>query len=109
MASIFTSAAQTIGTSNNSSANIYTCASDKKAVIHALYISNTNETLTLNVNIAVTVAGGGTFYYVGSGLSIDSNNTLVLDKPINLQSNDIIRVWADVAGGSVYMSILEVT
>jgi len=109
MASIFTSAANTLSTTNNSSANVYTCPNDKKAVIHALYISNTNETLTLNVNIAVTVAGNPTFYYVGSGLSIDSNNTLVLDKPINLQSNDIIRVWADVAGGSVYMSILEVT
>lgn len=108
MASIFTSAAQTIGTTNNSSANIYTCPSDRKAVIHALYASNTNETLMLNVNIAVTVAGGGTFYYIGNGLQIESNNTLVLDKPINLQSNDIIRVWADAAGGSVYLSILEI-
>ena len=43
------------------------------------------------------------------------NNTLVLDKPINLEPNDIIRVYCDVLSDSstptaeVFASILEVT
>ena len=44
-----------------------------------------------------------------------ANNTLVLDKPINLEPNDILRVYADVLTDSstptaeVFASILEVT
>lgn len=109
MASTFTSAAQTLGTTNDSSANIYTVPANTSSVIHALYVSNTNETLFLHVNIAVTVAGGGTYYYIGNNLEVQAQNTLVLDKPINLQANDTIRVWADVAGGSVYLSMLQIT
>ena len=44
-----------------------------------------------------------------------ANNTLVLDKPINLEPNDILRVYADPNPDSssvdveTYASILEIS
>ena len=38
-----------------------------------------------NVHVKVTTDGGSTFRHVGKGLSVDVSNTLVLDKPINLE------------------------
>jgi hypothetical protein len=60
-------------------------------------------------------AGGSTFYHVGKSLEIDVNNTLVLDKPINLETNDIIRIVAELNVDSsspdveAYASILEIS
>jgi len=48
-------------------------------------------------------------------LRIPVENTLVLDKPINLETNDILRVVAEVNADSsapdveVYASILEIS
>ena len=50
MASSFKNAGMTLITSDNSSANFYTCPSATVAVIHALYISNKSSTNVANVN-----------------------------------------------------------
>jgi hypothetical protein len=52
---------------------------------------------------------------VGRSLEVDVNNTLVLDKPINLENNDKIRIYADPNPDSssvdveAYVSILEIS
>ena len=67
------------------------------------------------VNIKVTTDGGSTFFHVGRSLEVDVNNTLVLDKPINLESSDILRVYADPNPDSssvdveAFASVLEVS
>ena len=115
MASAFKNAGMTVVTTDTSAANLYTAPSNGQAVIHALYISNKSPTNYGNVDVKVTTDGGSTFYHVGKGLSVPANNTLVLDKPINLEPNDIIRVYCDVLADSstptaeVFASILEVT
>ena len=115
MASSFKNAGMTIVTSDNASANFYTCPSDTVAVIHALYISNKSSTNVANVDVKVTTDGGTTFYHIGKSLEIETNNTLVLDKPINLENNDIIRIYADPNPDSssvdveAYASILEIS
>ena len=91
MASSFKNAGMTVVTTDNASANLYT-ASGVTAVVHAVYISNKSSTNTAKVDVKVTTDGGSTFYHVGKSLEIDVNNTLVLDKPINLETNDIIRI-----------------
>jgi hypothetical protein len=115
MASTFKNAGLDVGTSDNSSNNLYTCPSATTAVIHALYISNKSSTNVATVDVKITTDGGSTFYSIGKSLEIDVNNTLVLDKPINLEANDIIRV---VAGTNIdstapdveaVASILEIT
>jgi hypothetical protein len=68
-----------------------------------------------NVDVKVTTDGGTTFYHIGKSLEIDVSNTLVLDKPINLEANDIIRIVAesneDSSAPSVeaFASILEIS
>lgn len=114
MASAFKNAGMTIVTSDNASANFYTCPSSTVAVIHALYISNKSSTNVANVDVKVTIDGGTTFRHIGKSLQIPIENTLVLDKPINLEANDIIRIVAEMNEDStspdveVFASILEI-
>jgi hypothetical protein len=114
MASSFKNAGMTVVTTDDANANLYT-ASGVTAVVHAVYISNKSSTNTAKVDVKVTTDGGSTFYHVGKSLEIDVNNTLVLDKPINLETNDIIRIVAELNIDSsspdveAYASILEIS
>ena len=115
MASSFKNAGMTIVTSDNASANFYTCPSATVAVIHALYISNKSSTNVANVDVKVTTDGGTTFYHIGKSLEIDVSNTLIMDKPINLEANEIIRIVAESNEDSsspeveAFASILEIS
>ena len=115
MASTFKNQGLDVGVLDDSTGNMYTAGGSVYAVIHALYISNLSSTNAAKVNVKVTIDGGSTFYHVGKGLNVPANNTLVLDKPINLEPADIIRVYADVLSDSstptaeVFASILEVS
>jgi hypothetical protein len=115
MASSFKNAGMAVITSDNSSANLYTCPSATVAVIHALYISNKSSTNVANVDVKVTIDGGTTFRHIGKSLQVPIENTLVLDKPINLEANDVIRIVAEINEDStspdveVFASILEIS
>ena len=116
MASSFKNAGLDVGVLDDATGNIYTASgSGVTAVIHAVYISNKSSTNEAKVNVKVTTDGGSTFYHVGRGLSVPVNNTLVLDKPINLENNDILRVYADPNPDSssvdveAFASILEIS
>ncbi len=116
MASTFKNAGLDVGVLDNSTGDIYTATgSGVTAVIHAVYISNLSSTNVAKVNVKVTIDGGSTFRHVGRSLEVDVNNTLVLDKPINLENNDKIRIYADPNPDSssvdveAYVSILEIS
>ena len=115
MASSFKNAGLDVGVLDASAGDIYTAGGSVTAVIHAVYISNLSTTNDAKVNVKVTIDGGSTFRHVGRSLNVPANNTLVLDKPINLEPSDIIRIYADVLADSstptaeVVASILEVT
>ena len=115
MASTFKNAGMAVVTTDNSSANLYTAGGSTYAVIHAVYISNKSSTNEANVDVKVTTDGGSTFYHIGKSLRIPVENTLVLDKPINLEDGDKLRVIAEENADSsspvveVYASILEIS
>jgi hypothetical protein len=115
MASTFKNAGLDVGTTDNSSNDLYTCPAATTAVIHALYVSNKSATNVANVDVKVTYDGGSTFITIGKSLEIDVNNTLVLDKPINLEASDKIRIIASLNQDSTapdveaFASILEIT
>ena len=115
MASTFKNAGITVPVVDTSAGNLFTAGASATAVIHALYISNKSSTNVAKVNVKVTTDGGSTFYHVGRSLDVDVNNTLILDKPINLEPSDILRVYADPNPDSssvdveAFASILEVT
>ena len=113
MASTFKNAGAALGTSDSGS--IYTAGGSVYAVIHALYISNHETSEAINVNVKVTIDGGSTFRHVGKSLNVSASNTLIMDKPINLENNDKIRIYADPNPDSssvdveAFASILEIT
>jgi hypothetical protein len=87
---------------------LYTCPASTTAVIHALYISNVGIGST-SVDIEITVDGGTTYRYIGKGLSVPEDSTLILDKPINLESADILAVTASsTASIEAVCAILEI-
>ena len=114
MASTFKNAGLDVGVLDTSAGDIYT-ASGVTAVIHAVYISNLSSTNAAKVNIKVTVDGGSTFRHVGRSLNVSANNTLIMDKPINLENGDKLRIYADPNPDSssvdveAYVSILEIS
>ena len=113
MASTFKNAGMNVQFSDDSSANLYTTANEYCST--PLYISNKSTTATATVNIKVSTDGGSTFYHIGKSLEVPPNNTLTLDKPVNLENNDIVRVIADPQPDSssvdveAYASILALT
>lgn len=115
MASEFKNAGMTVVSVDDATANLYTAPSATKAVIHAVYISNNSATNIAQVDVKVTTDGGSTFYHIGRKLDVPPENTLTLDKPINLEANDIIRIIAqpnpDSSSNDVeaFASILEIT
>jgi hypothetical protein len=112
MASNFKNAGMICSMVDNSTADVYTCPpspATSRAVLHAVYLSNTSLTSVANCDIKVTVDGGTTFRHIGKSLEVAAQNTLILDKPVNLEASDIIRVVADVTHLEVFLSILEVT
>lgn len=115
MASTFKNFGLDVGVLDDSTGNMYTAGGSVTGVVHALYISNKSATNAAKVNVKVTTDGGSTFYHVGRSLNVAANNTLVLDKPINLESNDILRVYADANPDSssvdveAFASILEIS
>jgi len=115
VASSFKNYGLDVGVLDDATGNMYTAGGSVEAVVHALYISNKSATNVANVNVKVTTDGGSTFFHVGKSLEVDVNNTLVLDKPINLEANDILRVYADPNPDSssvdveAFASILEIS
>ena len=116
MASAFKNSGLDVGVLDDATGNMYTASgSGVTAVIHAVYISNKSSTNVAKVNVKVTTDGGSTFYHVGRSLDVPANNTLVLDKPINLEENDVIRVYADsnidssAIEAEAFASILEIS
>ena len=115
MASNFKNAGLDVGVLDDATGNMYTAGGSVTAVVHAVYISNLSSTNSAKVNVKVTIDGGSTFRHVGRSLEVPANNTLVLDKPINLEPNDILRIVAEVNADSsspdveVYASILEIS
>ena len=115
MASTFKNAGISVPVVDTSAGNLFAAGASSTAVIHALYISNKSTTASATVDVKVTTDGGSTFYHIGKSLRVPVENTLILDKPINLEPNDILRIVAEVNADSsspdveVYASILEIS
>tara|TARA_Y100000114_G_C11718190_1_gene307066 strand:+ start:242 stop:589 length:348 start_codon:yes stop_codon:yes gene_type:complete len=115
VASTFKNAGMTIPFTDDSNADLYTAGGSGQAVIHALYLTNKSTANNGFVDVKVTTDGGSTFYHVAKKVQIPASNTLTLDKPINLEASDKLRVVAHALPDSsttdleVYASILEIS
>ena len=105
MASTFKNAGITVPVVDTSAGNLFAAGGSSTAVIHALYISNKSEYSTAKVNVKVTIDGGTTYRHIGRNLEVPASNTLTLDKPVNLENNDVLRVVADPSPDSTSVDV----
>ena len=89
---------------------IYTCGAGKQCLVHALYLSNIDGTNSVNATVEVTFDGGTTYVPIAKTVPVPADSTLILDKPLNLEAGDKVKVTASVAGDlSAFASILEIS
>jgi hypothetical protein len=89
---------------------IYTCAASTQCLIHALYLSNIDGTNSVDATVEVTFDGGTTYVPIAKTVPVPADSTLILDKPLNLEAGDKIKITASTAGDlSAFASILEIT
>lgn len=115
MASTFKNSGLTVSSLDHTVNDIYTCPSGAQAVIHALFVTNHSETTVANVDVKCTIDGGTTFKHIAKNISVPQENTLTIDKPINMAAGDKLRVLvrenpdSSVPQIEAFASILEVT
>lgn len=89
---------------------LYTCPAATEAVVHAIFISNVDGTNSADVKIEATIDGGTTYRVIIQDAPVVAGSTLVLDKPINLEANDILAVTASAASDlEAFASVLEIS
>lgn len=90
---------------------VYICPVGFEAVVHSLYVSNTDNINDISIDIQITTnhsssGGSNGSFYVLRGIKILANTTLVLDKPLNLRANDFISLKSSAATCDCVASIL---
>ena len=68
-------------------------------------ISNLNSSGTSKANKKITTDGGTTFRHVIKDAEALPNDTLQMDKPLNLEAGDIIRIYGDVSNRMFFIYI----
>jgi len=107
VANTFKNKGVAIGTS---ATTIYTTASSTTAVVHAVYVSNVHASNAGVIDIFVTDDSAGNDFYIAKNLQVPNGTTVVLDKPINLETADVLKATADATSTiQTFLSILEIT
>ena len=108
MANTFTSAATG---SNTDITTLYTCPTATTAVVHAVYLSNTDG--ENDAQISISVSGSANFdtrRYLLKTMEVPADSTVVVEKPINLGVGDKLETQATADNDiDVFASILEMT
>jgi hypothetical protein len=94
----------TISSTTNSLIN--TAATDTTLVIHSVYLTNTGEAITY-ANVTIEDSSSGVSTRVAYKTPIPSGDTLILDKPLNLEAGD--KIYVRGANLEVTVSALEIS
>ena len=94
---------------STSGTTLYTVPSGKYATIHAIYCTNKYNLEDLYVNIEIIDTSSNAFY-VAYLLPVTANIPTVLERPINLNDQEVLKVTASRATSiDVVASVLEFT
>ena len=105
MANTFKNAGVAIVTS---ATTLYTAPAGTTGIIHAIYISNVDGTYDASVDITITDTSAGQTYHILKTVEVPADSTLVIEKPINLETGDILKVKASSASDlEAFASVLE--
>jgi hypothetical protein len=88
---------------------LYTGPTDRKSVCHSIFMAN-KAADEVAVSVELTDISTGAVCLVANAVPVPINTTYYLDKPINIEEGDILKVWCDTAVSmDVTASILQVT
>lgn len=88
---------------------VYTVPAGVTSVVHTLMVANTSGAME-SVSVEFIDNSASATFILMSNIPVDGGSTLYLPKPVNMSSNDSIRVVASNAGTlTAYLSILEMT
>tara|TARA_A100001011_G_scaffold185340_1_gene194085 strand:+ start:1256 stop:1579 length:324 start_codon:yes stop_codon:yes gene_type:complete len=105
MANTFKNAGVAIGTS---ATTLYTAPAGTTGIIHAIYISNVDGENDASVDITVTDTSAGNTFHIMKTVLVPADSTLVIEKPINLETGDVLKVKASAASDlEAFASVLE--
>lgn len=94
----------------STSTDLYTAPVATTSVIHSLSLSNVDGVNPATITIEVYDSSATATYKVGLNIPVPAQSTLVLDKPINLETGDVLRLTASAAGDiEAFASILEIS
>ena len=99
MANTFTNASVAVGATLT---NLYEVPVSTSAVVHSLFLSNIHATDAITVGVAVRQAtvrpnSSQQEVYIAKNVDIVKGSTLIIDKPINLATGDILKVIASAS------------
>ena len=101
----FKNAGVAIGTS---ATTLYTAPAGTTGIIHAIYISNVDGTNDATVDITVTDTSASATFHIMKTVLVPADSTLVIEKPINLEAQDVLQVKASAASDlEAFASVLE--
>jgi hypothetical protein len=102
----FTNAHVAAGTSNT---DVYTCPASTQATVHSLSLSNMT-TSTIKVSVFVYDTSATALATIVKDAQVEMGNSLVWNKPLNLETTDVLRVVCDTASAcEAVASILEIS
>jgi hypothetical protein len=103
----FKNATTSIAAADTTFSTVYTAPGI--AVIHAMYISNNSIGSNAEVTLQVNDGSSGIDIPILDRVPIRSNTTLVLEKPINLETGDSIKIKsATGVAVTAFASVMEV-
>ena len=89
-------------------ATLYTVPSGKYSTLHSIFITNRYNLEDVNVNILIN--DGSTDFYVAYLLPVPANLGTVIERPINLQSTETLKVQASRASSiDIVANLIEFT
>lgn len=107
MANAFKNATIAVTTSSQ---DFYTTPASTEAIVHALYISNIDGTNDATIDVLIYDASKATSFHVAKTALVPADDTLILDKPINLEEGDKIQILGSADNDlEAFASILEIT
>ena len=95
----------------NTSADIVTAPANKVLKVNAMYISNIDGTITVNITVGVYDSSATATYYLASTMALPADTTLdILSKSIYLEEGDKITALAsDNSSATILISYEEIT
>jgi len=98
-----------VASASVSGTNIYTVPSGKYATIHAIHAVNKYNLEDLYINIEIVDTSNNT-YFLAYLLPVGANIPTVIERPINLNDQEVLKVTASRADSiDVVVSVLEFT